>query len=114
MKTKILLILSSLLISVLNLSWVHAAATSMKTTLTDFSSVQTSSSERQHSGVVSKMANGTIEINAVTYRFVPNQAKVYDLNNQLNRHAEIKAGMFVSFVQSRDKGPITELRLIRQ
>jgi hypothetical protein len=67
-------------------------------------------------GVVSKIADGKIEINAVTYNFSTDQAKIYDLNGRLNRNAEINPGMFVNFVLSntKPKTRINELRLIKK
>lgn len=112
MQAKIILTSGFVIVSTLNLSQIHAAATSMDTRFSNLNNAATSSNQR--GGVVSKIADDTIEINAVTYSFSPNQAKIYDLNGRLNPNAEIKAGMFVNFVlnNTKSKPRINELRLI--
>lgn len=114
MQAKIILIASCVIVSSLNLNQIHAAATSTNTRLSNLTNAVSNSN--QHGGVVSKIAEGKIEINAVTYSFSPSQAKIYDLNGRLNPNAEIKAGMFVNFVlnNSKPKPRINELRLIKK
>jgi|GEM_PF-5974966 len=114
MQAKIILIAGCVIASTLNLSQIHAAVRLLDTRLSNLNNTAPSSNQR--GGVVSKIADDSIEINAVTYSFSPNQAKIYDLNGRLNPNAEIKAGMFVNFVlnNTKSKPRINELRLIRK
>lgn len=114
MKSKIILIASSVIVSALYVSQIHAAVSSVKSSLIPLNSAAPSNNTL--GGVVSKIADDKIEINAVTYSFSPNQAKIYDLNGKLNRNAKITAGMFVQCVlkSGKPKTRITELRIIRK
>jgi hypothetical protein len=116
MYSKNLWIAGSVLISALHVNLTHAATSSVNSTLSGFNNATSSPHENRHGGVVSKITDGKIEINAVTYSFLPNQAKIYDLNGRLNPNTEIKAGMFVNFAlnNTKPKTRIIELRLIRK
>ncbi len=74
------------------------------------------SNENRLAGVVSKISDGKIVINTITYDFSTRQAKIYDLNGHLNQSAMIKIGMFVSILVSNDKSKpsILEIRLVRK
>lgn len=113
MKTKIVLIINVLLIGSVCLSQAQAMTTS-GTILVDNPALQ--SNENRLGGVVSKISDGKIEINAVTYEFSPKQIHVYDLNGRINQKAEIKVGMFVNFlvIKDKNKARIVEIRLVRK
>lgn len=68
------------------------------------------------SGVVSKIANGQIEINAVTYDFTSQKPKVFDTNGSQIPSTEIKVGMFVNIlvVVNQKKASIVELKVVRK
>ncbi len=70
--------------------------------------------ENRFSGVVSKITDKVIIINAVSYAFVPNKVRVYDLNGRINQKAEIKVGMFVNYLLDKSKSAILEVRLVRK
>ncbi|MEI8362193.1 MAG: hypothetical protein WCG35_03120 [Betaproteobacteria bacterium] len=72
--------------------------------------------EHRLAGVVSKISDGKIVINTVTYIFSTRKAKVYDFNGQLNQGDVIKVGMFVSMLVSNDKKnpSILEIRLLKK
>lgn len=116
MYSKNLCIVGGVLISALHVNQTHAATSSVNSTLNAFNKTTLSTHENRHGGVVSKITEGKIEINAVTYSFSPNQAKIYDLNGRLNPNTEIKVGMFVNFVlnNTKPKTRINELRLIKK
>jgi hypothetical protein len=119
MNTKLLLLAYSLVISLVTISQAHAAAVLMLDKLTGpfkhtVSLSTVSLMQNLHGGgIVSKITVNSIVINAVTYRFVNNEAKVYDLNGMRNYNVQIQNGVFVSYLLSSDKARITELRLLR-
>ena len=70
--------------------------------------------ENRFSGVVSKVTDKVIIINAVSYAFEPNKVRVYDLNGRINQKAEIKVGMFVNYLLDKNKSAVLEVRLVRK
>ena len=70
--------------------------------------------ENRFSGVVSKITDKVIIINAVSYAFAPNKVRVYDLNGRINQKAEIKVGMFVNYLFDKNKLAVLEIRLVRK
>jgi hypothetical protein len=112
MNVKILVIASAMLVSVLSINQAYAV-TSKDMTLN--TSADALSNENRLSGVVAKISQDKIEINAVTYKFNRKQAKVYDLNGKINQDLKIKHGMFVNclVVKEGNAERITELRFVR-
>lgn len=113
MKAKIIFIISSLLVSSVCVTQVQAMTTVPGTGV---SNPTLQNNENRLGGVVSKISDGKIEINAVTYEFYPKQAQVYDLNGRVNQKADIKVGMFVNFlvIKDKNKARIVEIRLVRK
>lgn len=70
--------------------------------------------ENRFSGVVSKITDKVIIINAVSYAFGPNKVRVYDLDGRINQKAEIKVGMFVNYLLDKNKAAVLEVRLLRK
>ena len=105
-KMKILL---SLLITLI-ISQYGQARTIVEGTETSLSTIV----ENRFSGVVSKITDKVIIINAVSYAFVPNKVRVYDLNGRINQKAEIKVGMFVNYLLDKNKLAVLEIRLVRK
>ena len=70
--------------------------------------------ENRFSGVVSKITDKVIIINAVSYAFAPNKVRVYDLDGRINQKAEIKVGMFVNYLLDKNKAAVLEIRLLRK
>lgn len=70
--------------------------------------------ENRFSGVVSKIADKVIIINAVSYAFAPNKVHVYGLNGRITQIAEIKVGMFVNYLLDKNKVAVIEVRLVRK
>ena len=114
MKSKIKLILIFLLVNAIVVTQAQAM-----TVVSDgviVRSATTQGNENRLAGIVSKISDGEIVINAITYDFSTKQAKIYDLNGHLNQSAMIKIGMFVSILVGNDKSKpsVLEIRLVRK
>jgi hypothetical protein len=112
MNVKILIIVNAMLVSILYINQAYAVTSNH---MTVNSNADTLGDEIRLSGVVAKMSQESLEINAVTYKFNRKQAKVYDLNGKINPTLKLKTGMFVNFlvVKEGNAQRIAELRFIR-